>query len=128
VDTGVRSGTHYTYVLAVLRDDGSEIRSAPASATTPSIVSVLEPNAPNPFRSTTRIPFTLGAASQVSVTIYDVRGARVATLMDGALSEGPHDVGWGGHNDEGGLVASGTYFCVLRAGKQMLTRKMLLVR
>lgn len=126
VDTDVRSGTRYTYVLAALGDDGSEFRSAPASATTPSIALALEPNAPNPFRTTTRIPFTLDAASSVTVRIYDVTGALVTTLFDGPLSGGAHHVTWDGMS-AGRRVASGTYFCTLTADRRMQSRKMLLV-
>jgi hypothetical protein len=127
-DTDVQGGTRYTYVLAALREDGTEVRSAPASATTPSIAFSIEPNAPNPFRDSTRIPFTLDAASHVNVRVYDVTGALIATLFDGSMSEGRHEVGWGGHNAAGNLVATGAYFCTLTAGKRMLSMKMLLVR
>jgi fibronectin type 3 domain-containing protein len=128
LDTDVQSGTRYTYVLAAIRDDSSEIRSAPASATTPSIALALEPNAPNPFRTTTRIPFSLDAASSVTIRVYDVTGALVTTLFNGPLSEGSHDVNWNGMDGTGRRVASGTYFCALTAGKRMQSRKMLLVR
>jgi fibronectin type 3 domain-containing protein len=128
VDADVRSGTTYSYVLSAIRDDGSEIRSAPVTATTPAFALALEPNAPNPFGAMTRIPFTLDAATHVTVRVYDVRGALVATLFDGTLSEGSHEVSWGGHGASGSRVASGTYFCTLTAGKHVQSRKMLLVR
>ena len=128
VDTDVHSGTHYTYVLAALRDDGSELRSAPASATTPSIALALEPNTPNPFRSTTRIPFTLDADSHVTIRVYDVTGALVTTLLDGPLAQGSHDVNWEGVDVNGRRVASGAYFYTLTTGKAMQSRKMVLVR
>ncbi|HKW13303.1 MAG TPA: FlgD immunoglobulin-like domain containing protein [Candidatus Krumholzibacteria bacterium] len=128
VDKDVQNGTHYTYVLAALRDDGSEIRSVPASATTPSLALALEPNAPNPFRETTRIPFTLDTDSHVVVRVYDVRGALVTTLLDGPLAQGSHDVSWDGADANGRRVASGAYFYTLSAGQRMQSRKMLLVR
>jgi hypothetical protein len=129
VDADVRSGTHYTYVLAALRDDGSEIRSAPASTTTPAIALALEPNAPNPFRDNTRIPFVLDADAHVTIRVYDVRGSLVTTLLDGPLAQGLHDVSWNGADANGKQVASGAYFYTLRSGdRQMQSRKMLLVR
>jgi hypothetical protein len=127
-DTHVRGGMTYTYTLAALREDGSEYRSAPVTAVTPAFALELEPNAPNPFRSQTRIPFTLPSAAHVTVRVYDVRGALVATLFDGTLGEGRHQVGWGGHDLSGNLVASGTYFCRLTAGKHVESQKMLLVK
>lgn len=128
VDTDVRHGTTYTYTLSAILENGSEIRSAPATATTPAFALALEPNTPNPFRFDTRIPFTLDATAPVTVRVYDVRGALVATLFSGTLSEGRHEVGWGGHDRNGNLVASGTYFYALTAGKYLQSRKMLLVR
>jgi 3',5'-cyclic AMP phosphodiesterase CpdA len=97
VDTDVRSGTTYTYTLAALKEDGSQIQSAPVTATTPAFAIALAPSAPNPFQDATRIPFTLDAPRRVTVRVYDVRGSLVATLFDGTLPEGNHEVGWGGH-------------------------------
>jgi hypothetical protein len=128
VDSAVRSGSSYTYVLAAVKDDGSEIRSVPATATTPAFVFALEPNAPNPFHAGTRIPFSLEMASRVTLRVYDVTGALVTTLFDGVLSEGNHEVNWAGLDTAGRPVASGTYFYALTAGKHMRSRKMLLVR
>lgn len=128
IDTDVQPGTSYTYVLAAMRPDGTMVRSAPTTATTPSYAFALEPNMPNPFRSSTRIPFTLAAASHVTVRVYDVKGALVATLFDGVLSQGSHEVGWGGHDMWGRTVATGTYFCALTADKAMRSHKMLLMR
>lgn len=128
VDGDVRTGTNYTYVLAVLRKDGSEVRSAPASATTPSIAFALDPNEPNPFRGETRIPFTLDTASHVTVRVYDVTGRLVTTLFDGTLSEGPHKVTWNTMDGSGRHVASGAYFYTLTSGLRMQSKKMVLVR
>jgi flagellar hook assembly protein FlgD len=108
--------------------DGSEIRSVPATATTPSLAFALHASAPNPFRDSTRIPFTLDAATHVTVRVYNVAGALVATLFDGMLPEGRHEVGWGGHDRAGNRAATGTYFCALTAGKAMRSQKLLLVR
>lgn len=128
VDTDVRNGTSYTYVLAALLDDGSEIRSIPASATTPSLALALRANTPNPFRWHTRIPFTVDTAARVTVRVYDVTGALVTTLLDGPLAEGEHDVNWNGVDASGKRVASGAYFCTLTSGKRMQSKKMVLVR
>ncbi|HET6348930.1 MAG TPA: FlgD immunoglobulin-like domain containing protein [Candidatus Krumholzibacteria bacterium] len=128
VDSAVRSGTTYTYVLAALGEGGAEYRSAPVTATTPSLALALEPNSPNPFRADTRIGFTLNTTTHATVRVYDVTGALVATLFDGMLSEGDHTVSWNGRDTTGRPVASGAYFYTLTANKQMQSRKMLLVR
>lgn len=128
LDTDVRHGTSYTYALVAQLNDGSEVRSIAASATTPSLALALAANTPNPFRWHTRIPFTVNASSRVTVRIYDVTGALVTTLLDGPLAEGEHDVTWNGMDASGKQVASGAYFCTLTSGKQIQTQKMVLVR
>jgi hypothetical protein len=128
VDATVRSATTYTYTLAAITGDGSEVRSAPVTATTPSFALALNPNSPNPFMHATRIPFTLDATAPVSIKVYDVRGALVTTLFNGTLPAGRHEVGWGGHNLSGNPVAAGAYFYTLTAGKHVESRKMVLVR
>lgn len=128
VDADVRAGTTYTYTLAAIKEDGSEIRSTPVMATTPAFALALDPNIPNPFRDATRIPFTLAATSRATLRVYDVTGALVATVFDGVLSEGEHESSWNGLDGAGRRVASGTYFYALTAGKHVQSRKMLLVR
>jgi flagellar hook assembly protein FlgD len=64
----------------------------------------------------------------VVLHIYDVRGARVATLLDEAQAEGSHTVDWAGVDDAGRRVPSGTYFAALTAGKETVSRKMAVLR
>ncbi len=64
---------------------------------------------PNPFRTATTIDLALERTEAVNVTVYDARGARVATLLDGVRSSGRHAVEWSGRGADG-RVASGVYF------------------
>ena len=95
---------------------------------TPSRLS-LAPNAPNPFRSVTRIRFGLPQSGPTRLEVYDVLGRRVRTLVDAPhLGAGFHVAIWDGR-DEGGLrVASGVYFCRLRAADGSLRRKVTVLR
>jgi len=68
LDSDVRRGTSYTYALAALRDDGSEIRSAPASATTPSLALALEPNANPAGKAFQKAMFSQG----IPLTAFEV--------------------------------------------------------
>lgn len=84
-------------------------------------------NHPNPFRPRTTLHYTLPARDAVTIAIYDVVGARVATLVDGDLRDaGPHEVVWDGRNSSGSRVPAGTYFArveqrgVVRAHKLVL--------
>jgi hypothetical protein len=74
-------------------------------------------SAPNPFRGTTEIRYDLPAAGAVSLTVYDLSGRKVATLVD-VEPQGPgrHCARWNGCDDEGRRVASGVYFYRVDAG------------
>jgi len=65
---------------------------------------------PNPFNPRVEIAYTLERTGQVDITIYDVRGRAVATLVDESRPAGPNSVIWEGTDDRGGSVASGVYF------------------
>ena len=80
-------------------------------------------NAPNPFNPTTTISFNLPQSEQVSLTVYNVMGQKLATLLDRRLDAGEHSVEWNGSN-----VASGVYFYTLRIGTATATQKMLLLK
>ena len=83
---------------------------------------------PNPFNPTTRIVFDVVAAGRVGLSIYDVSGRRVASLVDRDLGAGRHEVIWNGRTDEGAVASSGIYFCKLSAVGLVETRKIVLLR
>lgn len=85
-------------------------------------------NYPNPFNPSTRIAFSLPHASEVELTIMNVVGQRVVTLLDDYLSAGNHDVTWNGNDSGGNRVASGVYFYRLSTTEGTATRKMILLR
>jgi L-ascorbate metabolism protein UlaG (beta-lactamase superfamily) len=83
----------------------------------------LEQNYPNPFNPTTAISFQLSAKSHAMLTIADVLGRRVATLVDEIRSEGEHTVQW-----DGSAFPSGIYFYRLNVGEAVETRTMVLMK
>jgi len=83
---------------------------------------------PNPFNPTTTIRFGLPAAGQVRLSVYDVTGRLIRTLIDGGLAEGPHEAVWDGRDASGRGVGSGSYFARLLAGGRRETVWMCLVR
>ena len=89
---------------------------------------VLEQNAPNPFNPTTRIDFALPTDAHVSLVVYDVKGRRVATLVEGSIEAGDHSVMWQGTDDAGKPTSSGLYFYVLDNGSRRITKSMSLVK
>lgn len=88
----------------------------------------LDGNAPNPFREQTTIRFTLSEATDVRLSVYDVMGRKVATLVDRTLTAGVHDVQWNGRSGNGHRLPSGTYFYRLEAGAYSTTQSMVRVR
>jgi subtilisin-like proprotein convertase family protein len=85
-------------------------------------------NFPNPFNPQTTIDFAVPRAGRVSLAVFDLRGRRVAELVNGDLVAGHHEVTWRGQDDTGRQVASGTYFYRLTADGEARTGKMLLVK
>jgi hypothetical protein len=94
----------------------------------PAVVTALLPPQPNPFNPQTQIRFSLGEPGEVGLVIYDVRGQKVRTLVDGPLPAGPHSVEWAGVDDHGRAVSSGLYLLRMRAGRLQLTQKLHLLR
>jgi hypothetical protein len=78
---------------------------------------------PNPFATTTSIAFSLPTADHVRLTVYDVLGRRVATLIDGVRESGEQTVRFDASN-----LGSGTYIYRLEAGGTKLTERFTVVR
>lgn len=90
----------------------------------------LSQNSPNPFNPVTAIEYVIPAGSLGNVTlkVYDIRGALVRTLVNEIGSPGVHSVVWDSSDETGSMVSSGVYIYRLQAGKFSKTNKMLLVR
>ena len=91
-------------------------------------VPALDGNYPNPFNPLTVIRFSVPSRRHVELAVYDVRGRKVRTLVQGVLPAGAHQVAWQGRDDVGRQVSSGLYFCRLTAGAESLVHKMLLMK
>jgi hypothetical protein len=104
-----------------------EVVSSPAALSLPKAFG-LSQNWPNPFNPETQISYSLSQASQVTLTIYDVAGQTVATLVQDHQASGDYTIRWNARNDAGQSVASGIYFYRLDAGSITMTRKMSLLR
>ncbi len=86
---------------------------------------------PNPFNSTTIIPLTVNTPygdQHVELTVHDLQGRLVRTLLRANLPGGHYVVRWDGINDQHAAVASGTYLYTLRAGTWSDTKKVVLLR
>ena len=126
-------------VQARLEDDGSlafkqgiENLEALLRSLIPEETALL-PNYPNPFNPETWIPYHLAEPADVTLTIYDTKGAVVRQLDLGHQQAGYYTnrsraVYWDGRNQFGESVASGLYFYILTAGEFTASRKMLILK
>jgi hypothetical protein len=80
-------------------------------------------NYPNPFSSTTTIPFDVKAASHVTVEVFDLMGRRVATLLNQPMGPGSYETTF-----DAGSLSAGMYLFRVQTGTQAETGRMLLVR
>jgi len=90
----------------------------------------LKSNYPNPFNSTTTINYEvpIGVITPVNLKIYNIFGQIVKTLFDGNQDAGRYTVNWDGSCNDGKLMTSGVYFCILQSGAYQNTKKMTLLR
>ncbi|MBU0520258.1 right-handed parallel beta-helix repeat-containing protein [bacterium] len=78
---------------------------------------------PNPFNPTTVLSYQLSGSCRINLSVDDISGRVVATLVDGWREAGSHQVTFDGSD-----LASGIYFCRLEAGEVVQTLKMVLVK
>lgn len=130
VDRNAEEGVTYRYRLVA--EGRSDITFETGDLEMPITTVRLYQNHPNPFNPATTITFTIPGGAEtrenVVLVIFDVRGARVKTLVDEKLPGGRHTVQWDGKNNRGEQVATGVYFFRLRAGGYEDARKMILLR
>ena len=75
---------------------------------------------PNPFNTNTSIAFNMPSSSHVKISVYNILGAHLATLVDGVTDAGQQSVSWNAKD-----VKPGLYFCKLESGTLSKTIKML---
>ncbi|MBN2416834.1 Ig-like domain-containing protein [bacterium] len=87
-------------------------------------------NYPNPFNPETVIRFELAGATakRVTLTIYDILGRKVKTLVDEVRQPGTYNVTWSGSDARGGRMSSGVYIYRLEIGAYVSARRMILIR
>lgn len=83
---------------------------------------------PNPANPRTVITFSLEAGEEIVLSVFDVRGRRISTLVDGVTSPGTHEVVWNGRGSNGMTVASGVYLIQLQTGRGFATSIVTIVR
>lgn len=92
------------------------------------LVTSLNGNYPNPFNPETKISFSLHQEQKVSIEIYNIKGQKVKTLVNGVLPAKNHTVVWRGENQQGQSVASGVYFYKMKTDNYTSVKRMLMLK
>ena len=87
---------------------------------------VLHQNYPNPFNPVTTLRYDLPENSLVNITVYDMLGRQVKTLMDHTQNAGYRSIIWDATNDYGKPVSAGIYLYQIQAGEYIQINKMVL--
>jgi hypothetical protein len=85
-------------------------------------------NYPNPFNSSTKIRFDLKNPGYVTLDIFNILGQKIRTLISKRYSAGSYNVNWDGTDNIGKGVSSGMYIFRMKSGKNILYRKMILIK
>jgi hypothetical protein len=83
-------------------------------------VALLQPASPNPFNSATQLSFVLNRQAKVSLTVNDLQGNTIKTLLRGNYPEGLYDAGWTGTDTSGKQVENGVYIIRLTVDDKMI--------
>jgi hypothetical protein len=135
LDANVPAGDYTYYILAVYGDYESvpsneidvNIAAGSDDNTIPRITA-LAGNHPNPFNPSTAINYSVAEAGNVTLEIYNTKGARVAVLQEGFQQAGFYSAAWNGKDISGNSVAGGVYFYKMKTGEYTCTKKMLLLK
>ena len=122
-----QSGSGYEYAYTATFDPGLTGSGRPIAASLTTF--------PNPFYTSSgpaTVRYEVGRSGEVSLTLYNVLGRKVRTLVDGVHSQGTFTTTWDGRDDQGRRVSSGVYFCRLTtdeaAERAGVIRKLLLLK
>jgi len=88
----------------------------------------LAQNFPNPFNPSTTISFALLKDSEITISVYDVRGRLIKTLLNQSMTKGSTTINWDGKDNVGNSVKGGVYFYILQTNGFYQTKKMILLK
>ena len=88
----------------------------------------LHQNYPNPFNPITTLRYDLPEDAMVNITIYDMMGRQVKTLINDEQTAGYRSLQWNATNDAGSPISAGMYLYMIQAGEFRQTKKMILLK
>ena len=117
-DNGDRSGSVY-----VVREELVEISNENVNNKARSLNIY-----PNPFNPQTNISYSVEEETSVEISVYNMKGQKVKTLVNKSVSAGDHSVVWHGFSESGKSVSSGVYFVKMTSGNNIEMRKIVLMK
>ena len=131
LDNGIQviknSTVAYDLKIVAGQSDYVETMTEEILANIPSVFS-LSQNYPNPFNPITKMNYNLPMRSKVNISIYNVLGQEIKTLVNEVQEYGYHSISWNGKDNFGRDMASGVYFTRMVSKGFTQTKKMLLVK
>jgi hypothetical protein len=128
IDGTCEAGLSYRYRVDMEVDGSRETLFETEIVALPRMELALLQNYPNPFNPLTMIQYRLPEKDRVRLEIYDTAGREIACVVDGEQKAGSHSVRWEGKDASGRSVSSGVYFYRLTAGKNTISRKMVMLK
>jgi len=127
-DVNCEPGETYRYRVDLSDRANRSVLFETDPITIPAARLALQQNYPNPFNPSTAIKYYLPGKSRVTLDIYDISGKRISQLVRENEEKGFYSVEWKGLDSRGTSVASGIYFYRLTAGKETISKKMVLLK
>jgi hypothetical protein len=132
MDENVKNGVTYWYKLEDVDYSGNAKIHGPVSAipleSAPPKEYRLHPNYPNPFNPITTISYDLPEDGLIELSVYNMRGEKVATLLSSRQEAGSYTLNWDGRDQQSETISSGIYFLKIESGNYSKTNKMVFVR
>ena len=122
------TGGHDTLISNGIRNisfDASDVLSLDGSMLP--LEFALGQNYPNPFNPTTKIQYALAKDAFVNISIYDLMGRSIKSLINIEQAAGFYEINWNATNNNGELVPAGMYFYMIQAGAFKSTNKLVLL-
>ena len=85
-------------------------------------------NYPNPFNPETTISYSIPKTAWMSLSILDIKGELLTTLVDGVVNPGNYEVVWNGNNFSNIKIPTGIYFAILKTNEKLVSHKLLLMK
>ena len=133
--TGLVNGQSYTVGVSAQYDEGEsdvvEVTFTYNGTGTPNGVvaaTALKGNYPNPFNPSTEIFFSMKETGKLVIDVYNVKGEKVKTLINGTVQAGDNSIEWNGTDDSNRAVSSGVYFYKMKSNNFESAKKMIMMK